>query len=125
WELWRGFDETCCRAANYVATHAYFIENTSEFFYIHDDVKLKIKDRENDPDGILNTSLVNTTYRLLSSKYKGEIPASILTQINSNVRKNFSAERKDYFTGKKSLRSYKRGMPIPISKKDIRNINKD
>ena len=124
WDKIRNWNEQCFRAANYVATHFYFQEKTNEFFYLHDDFKIKLADREKVAEGIFNTSPQNTTYRLLSDKYKGEMPASIFNQLNSVVRQSLNAEKKDYFSGKKSLRSYKRDMPIPFGKNDLRNITK-
>lgn len=124
WEKIRGFEETAFRAANFVSTHAYVQEKSSEFFYFHEDFRVKLSDREKDSEGVLNTSPQNTTYRMLSSKYKGEVPSDIFNQVNSVVRQTFNSEKKDYFIGNKSLRSYKRGMPIPCGKKTLRNIEK-
>lgn len=118
------WQEITFRAYNYTATHLYFLENTKEFFYLNDDFKLDLsKKSEAKPDGILNTSKQNTTYQLLSSKFKGgDIPTNILTSINSEVASTFSKERKEYFSGKRSLRTYKRNVPIPFSKTEMRNF---
>lgn len=117
------WQEITFRAYNYTASHLYFQENIKEFFYINDDVKLDLSKRtEEKPEGILNTSRTNTTYRLLSSKFKGDIPADILTNINSRLAKTFNAERKEYFSGKRSLRTYKRNVPIPFSKTSLIRI---
>lgn len=124
WERLRGLEESAFRMANYVSTHAYIQEKASEFTYFHEGYRDKLADRQKDPEGILNTSHQNTTYRMLSSKYKGEVPSDIYSQVNSIVRQTFKAESKEYFTGARSLRSYRRGMPIPFSKKSIRNIEK-
>lgn len=119
------WQEITFRAYNYTATHLYFLENTKEFFYLNDDFKLDLsKKSEAKPDGILNTSKQNTTYQLLSSKFKGDIPTNILTNINSEVTSTFSKERKEYFSGKRSLRTYKRNVPIPFSKTEMRNFEK-
>lgn len=125
WQTLRGYEDSAFRAANYVATHAFVQEKISEFSYFHDDIKMKLTDRKKDDNGIFNTSSQNTTYRMLSAKYKGKIPSSIYCQINSVVRQTMATDKKDYFTGAKSLRSYKKGMPIPIGKRDLRNLTKD
>ena len=124
WDTLRGFEETTFRAANYIATHSFVQEKIGEFSYFHDDIKLKLLNREKDESGIFNTSPQNTTYRMISLKYKGDVPSGIYNQVNSVVRKSFESEKKDLFTGKRSLRSYKRGMPIPFGKKDIRQLTK-
>ncbi|MCU7559115.1 hypothetical protein N4T42_02205 [Riemerella anatipestifer] len=56
---------------------------------------------------------------MLSSIYKGKIPTSILTSLNSQISSVFSKEKKDYFKGAKSLRNYKRNCPIPIETSKI------
>lgn len=117
------WQEITFRAYNYTATHLYFQENIKEFFYINDDFKLELAKRgENKPAGILNTSKQNSTYQLLSSKFKGDIPTDILSNINARLIGAFNSERKEYFSGKRSLRTYKRDVPIPFSKTSLINI---
>lgn len=118
------WQEITFRASNYIATHLYIQENLSEFLYFTEDFKLNLSNKidKNDQEGVLNTSRQNSTYRLISSKFLGQIPSSILTSLNQNVSKTFKAERKEYFSGKKSLRNYKRNSPIPFSSTDLRNF---
>lgn len=115
------WNEIVFRGYNYVSTHLYIQENLKEFFYMNDDFKLTLTNKvsEEVPNPPLKTSRQNTTYQLLSDKFKGDIPTSILTCLNQSVKLMFSSERKDYFAGKKSLRSYKRNVPIPIEVKGI------
>lgn len=117
------WNEIVFRSYNYVSTHLYIQENLKEFFYMNDDIKINLSHRENNEGipPILKTSRQNTTYQLLSSKFKGDIPTSILTALNQNVKRLFSAERKNYFAGSRSLRTYRRGVPIPFQSKDIKN----
>ncbi|MGJ1376371.1 hypothetical protein ACR79Q_09450 [Sphingobacterium multivorum] len=112
------------RGANMVITHQYVQENLKDLIYLQEDVKIKLADQAKDPEGVLNTSRMNTTYRLLSSYFKGRIPTDILSQINTALIKYFQADRLSYWKGEKSLRNYKKDMPIPFSGKQI-NLSKD
>lgn len=111
------------RGANMVTTHQYLQENIKELLYLHDDVKVKLADKAKDEEGILNTSRLNTTYRVLSKHFKGRIHTDILSNLNNLMTKNFNSDRQDYWKGEKSLRNYKKTMPIPFSGKLIKLRN--
>lgn len=119
------WNEIVFRSYNYVSTHLYIQENIREFFYMNDELKINLSHKigKNGEEPLLKTSKQNTTYQLLSSKFKGDIPSSILTCLNQNVKKNFSSESKEYFSGKRSLRTYKRDTPIPFSASDILDVS--
>lgn len=116
------WNEITFRAYNYVATHLYVQYSMGEFFYLQDDFKTKFVDRAKDEEGVLTTSKRNTTYQFLSQTYKGQIPSAILNGINNTIVSTFSKEQKEYFSGKRSLRTYKKGVPIPLPAQQIRNI---
>lgn len=102
------------RGANLVLTHQFVQENMKDLLYLQDDIKVKLANREKDPEGILKTSRMNTTYRLLSSYFKGRINTDILTSLNTAMIKAFNTDRLSYWKGEKSLRNYKKTMPIPF-----------
>lgn len=108
------------QAANLISTHKFCLENIKQFFYLTDETKVKIADVKKDEQGILTTSNMNATYQLCSSIYKSKIPMSIITSLNSQIVRTFNKEKKDYFTGKRSLRSYRNTIPIPIRTQDIK-----
>lgn len=114
------WEETVFRAANYISSHHYLQENVKDMIYYTEDVKKKLANIEKDADGILTTSKQNTTYQMLSNKFKGNIPMAILACLNAQVVSVYAKERKKYWLGECSLRTYKRGMPIPI---DPRNAS--
>ncbi len=105
----------CFRGANYIFTHQYLQDQLKEILYLTDAVKVKLADESKDEDGILNTSRMNTTYRLLSAHFKGEMPSDIFSNLNSTLIRLYNAERSAYWKGERSLRSYKRDIPIPFS----------
>lgn len=132
------WNEKIFRAANTASTHMYWQAQQREFFYLSNEANVLLSDssvpvediksektRKLVEDGairLFNTSQQNTTYRVLSEKLKGDVPSDIFANLNSQLAQTFAAESKDYFSGKRSLRSYKRNLPIPFSAKSIRNI---
>lgn len=110
------------KAANLSTTNLYLQDQIKELFYLHDDTKIKLADRLKDSDGVFKCSRQNTTYRVLSKKFKNELPASIFSSISQSVYKYYNSEKSDYFSGDRSLRNYKASMPIPFTAKSIHNI---
>lgn len=120
-----GWQHIVTKAANWIVTHHYVQENLKELLYLADGVKVKLADQQKDEEGILNTSRMNTTYRLLSGKFKGEIPMSIITALNNRIVSVFDKERSEYREGRRSLRTYRRDQPIPIVSTDIIRVAAD
>lgn len=112
----------CFRAANYIFTHLFIQHQLKELFYLRDDVKVKLADSAKDPNGILTTSQLNTTYRMLSARFKGDIPMHIITALSMTLAKHFNNEKQDYLKGEKSVRNYKRDIPIPFGIKDVAHL---
>lgn len=116
---WKKYQYIVRKASNLISSHAFIQDNITDFVYLTEDVKLKLADIEKDPSGILTTSKQNSTYQMLSNRFKGEIPMSIMTCLNSTISKTYSEEKMDVMVGKKSVRSYRNDVPIPISAKEI------
>jgi len=111
------------RGANLVMTHQFIQEQMKDLIYLTDDVKVKLADGKKDPEGILKTSRMNTTYQVLSRYFKGKLNSDIMSSLNKMLIGNFNAERKEYWKGEKSLRNYKKGMPIPFSGNRVKLSN--
>ncbi len=118
---WR---QICFKSANLIASHHFNQEQIRELFYLTDETKIKLTNVEKDEAGILNTSKQNTTYQLLSKRYKGEIPTAILTALNSQIVSAFNKEKKHYFVGDRSIRNYKSTIPIPVQANSFLDIKK-
>lgn len=110
----------CFRGANYIFTHYYLQDQIKEILYLTEDVKVKLVDVEKDEAGILNISRMSTTYRLLSSHFKGKMPSDIFSNLNKTLTTIYNTERTAYWKGEKSLRNYKRSIPIPFSAKQVK-----
>jgi hypothetical protein len=116
---WREYQHKVRKASNLISSHAFIQDNITDFVYLTEDIKLKLDNIEKDPSGILTTSKQNSTYQMLSNRFKGTIPMSIMGCLNSVISKTYSKEKMDVMMGKKSVRSYRNNVPIPVSSRDI------
>lgn len=103
------------RAANLIASHHYIQEMIQEFLYLSEKVQYKLMDEKKDLMGILNRSRNNTTYRLVSDRFKGEIPTNILSNLNRSLLASFNKEKYSYRTGERSLKNFRRDMAFPFA----------
>jgi len=113
------------KASNLVASHLFIQEQAQELIYFQDNVKLKLVKRQNDDIGMLNTSQCNSIYRLISQKFKNALPTAISGRLSYTVYQNFINEKQQYFLGEKSLRSYKRDIPVPFPPEALYDLNYD
>lgn len=118
---WRNI---CFKAANLISSHKYIQEQAKELIYFTEETKMKLADIQKDDKGMLNISQQSTTYRILSSTFKGEIPTNILASLNSQISSAFNKEKSKYFRGEISVRNYKKSIPIPFQSVSIRNLEK-
>ena len=105
----------CFKAANIIVTHLYCQEMIKEFFYLTEDIQYKLADQKKDENGILNRSRINTTYRVIADRFKGEIPMEILSNLNRNLESSFNKNKPKYWKGERSLKNFRRdiGFPFP------------
>ncbi|EHQ27036.1 transposase [Mucilaginibacter paludis] len=123
-ELLCQWQRTCRRAANLILSELYMQDRLKDMIYLTEDIKIKLTNVAKDPSGILRTSKKNSTYQMLSQKFKGEMPMSILSALNNNLCGTYQKERMGYNLGTRSLRNYKREIPMPIAAKDFRHFAK-
>ncbi len=103
------------RAANLIVSHHYIQEMVQEFLYLSEKVQYKLADEKKDPLGILNRSRNNTTYRLVSDRFKGEIPTDILSNLNRSLLLTFNKEKAAYWKGERSLKNFRKDMAFPFA----------
>lgn len=113
----------CFRAANLIVSHLYVQEMIKEFFYLSEGIKYKLADEKKDEDGILQRSRINTTYRVVSDRFKGEIPTNILSNLNRALISSFNQNRPEYWRGERSLKNFKRDMAFPFSLEGISGLS--
>ncbi|WP_291866477.1 hypothetical protein [Maribacter sp.] len=113
----------CFRAANLIVSHLYVQENIKEFFYLSEGIKYKLADEKKDELGILQRSRINTTYRVVSNRFKGEIPTNILSSLNNTLITSFKKNSQEYWKGERSLKNFRRDMAFPFSLEGISRLS--
>lgn len=115
----------CFRAANLIVSHLYVQEMIKDFFYLSEGIKYKLADEKKDEDGILQRSRINTTYRMVSDRFKGEIPTNILSSLNNTLITSFRTNSPKYWKGECSLKNFRRDMAFPFSLEGISKLSYD
>lgn len=125
WEKLYRYQNRCFRAANLIVSHLYVQEMIKDFFYLTEKIQYKLADANKDQLGIFTRSKTNTTARMVFDHFKGEVPTDILGSLNNTIQSTFSKNKADYWQGLKSLRNYKRDIPIPLPVKCISKMKYD
>ncbi|VXC44013.1 hypothetical protein [Chryseobacterium sp. 8AT] len=114
WEKLYRYQNRCYRAANLIVSHLYVQEMIKDFFYLTEEIQYKLADVNKDEMGIFTSSKTHTTARMVFDRFKGEVTADILGSLNHTIQSTFSKNRVDYWQGTKSLRNFKKDIPIPL-----------
>ncbi|MDQ0478158.1 hypothetical protein [Chryseobacterium sp. MDT2-18] len=125
WDKLYRYQNRCFRAANLIASHLYVQEMMKDFFYLTEEIQYKLADVNKNEMGMFNRSKTNTTARLVFDRFKGEIPTDILGSLNNTIQSTFSKNKVDYWQGLKSLRNFKKDIPIPLPVKCITKMRYD
>lgn len=123
-QLYR-YQNRCFRAANLIVSHLYVQEMIRDFFYLTEDIQYKLADVKKDETGIFTRSRISTTCRAVCDRFKGEIPTEILSSLNNTLQSAFSKYKKEYWQGTRSLRNFKRDIPIPFAPRCMSKIHYD
>lgn len=121
YKKWYGWQYIVRQGANQVSTHLYVQDQITSFVYLTEDIKVKLSNATKDPDGILNCTQRNSTYKLLSGLYKGKCPMGMLSGLSDVITKTYNKEKKDVRKGIRAVRFYKNNIPMPIRKADTAN----
>ena len=124
YDKWYKWQRIVHKAANFIVSHQYVQDQIKDFFYLTDGIKMKLADSAKNDDGMLMTSRDNTTYQLLSKHFKGECPMGMLSGLNTVITKTYKKESKDIWIGKRSVRSYRGNIPMPMRFADSSNWTK-
>ncbi|WP_268222967.1 hypothetical protein [Sinomicrobium oceani] len=113
----------CFKAANLIVSHLYVQEMIKDFFYLSEGIRYKLADEKKDEDGILQCSRINTTYRMMSDRFKGEIPMDILSCLNTSLIATFNKNKTEYWKGLRSLENFKRDMAFPFGSRCMSRLS--
>lgn len=122
WSQLRHWQHNCFRAANYIITHRFVQEQLKEMIYLDDQTKAKLADSSKDAAGIFNCSKQHTTYKLMAAYFKGDMPMHIISSLNAMLMNVYAKERSLYYKGERSLRSYRKDIPVPFKPEGIRRF---
>lgn len=115
----------CYKAANLIVSHLYVQEMIQEFFYLSENKKYKLVDEKKDDMGLFNRSRINCTYRMVSNRFKGQMPTNILTNLNSIILSSFKQNREEYWSGERSLHTYRKDMAFPFDMEGVCGLKFD
>lgn len=107
WEKLYRWQNIYCRAANLIMSHLYVQAMIRDFCYLSEGIMYKLADEKKDPNGMLKCSHSNSTYRMLSHRFKGEIPINILSYLNHELMSKYRKCYMEYFSGTRSLDNFK------------------
>ena len=79
--------------------------------------------KKKDEYGILQRSRINTTYRVVSNRFKGEIPTNILSSLNNTLITSFKNNSPEYWKGERSLKNFRRDMAFPFGLEGISGLS--
>ncbi|WP_313375630.1 hypothetical protein [Chishuiella sp.] len=113
----------CFRAANFIISHLYIQEMVKDFLYLSEGIKYKLVDEKKDKVGLLQRSRMNTTYRVVSDRFKGEIPTNILSCLNNRLHSSFNKDYQSYWKGESSVKNFKRDMALPFGLEGISGLS--
>jgi len=116
------WQDRCFRASNLLMTHLYMQIMMKDLLYLSEGVKYKLVDEKKDSEGILKCSHSNSTYRMLSNRFKGEIPCHILNHLNHELSSRFKKNYMDYVNGTRSLDNYKPNAGFLFGSEDLKHL---
>lgn len=119
------WQNACYKCANLIYTHQFLQEQIADMVYLAEGTKLKIADHHKNTSGMLVSSRTNSTYKVLTDKFKGKLPSNIYNNLNSQLVASFLKEKDAYATGERSLRNFKRSIAMPFSAECIRRLSEE
>lgn len=114
WEKLYRWQDIYCRASNLTMSHLYVQAMIKDFLYLTEGIKYKLADEKKDPNGMLQCSHSSSIYRMLSQRFKGEVPTKILNHANYELMNKFKKNYMDYVNGKRSLDNFKSNTVFPF-----------
>lgn len=128
------WQQQCFACANLTASHLHTVYASAQMVYYKEkakppedgfDDKAVYKMMTDHTASVLNVSPQGAMYQMLAAVMKTEhMPSAIMSCLATNVYKTFIKELPDLRMGKKSLRTYKEGMPIPFTAVSIINVSR-
>lgn len=117
-----GWQHTCYKCANLVYTHQFIQEQIKDMVYLTEGIRLKVADATKDPDGILTSSRTNSTYKVLTNQFKGQLPSNIYNNLNNILVGTFAQDKAHYHSGERTIKNFKKDIAMPFSGEAVRKL---
>jgi len=118
WKRIRQISNDTWRAANYIASGQYFNDMAMRHLYVRNKIDPKdmeaVGKAEESFRAVFGTKRQATTERDVKAKFP-ELPPAVTNPLNQLVVAGYRAEKPDMLMGNRSLRRYRRGIPIPTT----------
>lgn len=121
----RDYQYKSYRYANEIVNNAFFTDKLQAGLGANND-RLSAEELKNklyDAFG-KGASKMNFGYKFASEEFK-QLPSTIRASLNSIVFASYNEDKKEVLKGNKSIRNYKRNMPVPFMKTAITQIKQD
>ena len=110
-DRWR---RTSRAMANQVILHRLLQVHVADMIYLNEGTKAKLD--QNSENGLLNTSLRNSTYRLLKGN---DLPSDIISCVNARASRDYQVAAGEVAKGTRRIPFYKNNLPVPFSAASI------
>lgn len=71
---------------------------------------------------IFGCKTMSVPYKFSKQEFRDKLPSNIRVAVSNTINKLFDKEKRDVLCGKRSIRTYKNGMPVPFTAKSITNL---
>lgn len=122
WNILRDIDNKTYKAANKIIQSQYFNDYWVEI----------LKNRSKHKDAAVYEEIFKTTFgakRQATSerdlKDRFDLPSCITNTLNNKIVAEYKNDKKELYKGERSIRSYKKGYPIPVTKTSIKLKKED
>ena len=113
------------KAANYITTHLYLQDQVKEMIYLKEDIRVRLANYAKDENGVLNSSYQSSVYKILTKKFKGDIPMISLASLSNELVSVYRNERDEVFQGKRSIKNFRNDIPVKVPKQLIKSFDID
>ncbi|MDH6309473.1 hypothetical protein M2451_003845 [Dysgonomonas sp. PFB1-18] len=120
WDTLFSWQRNTFQLANLISSHRFIQDNLIRMIYLEEGVKRKLGDHAKDELGIFNCSNLHSTGKM--SQSFTDLPGDIRGSVNQYVSGYYNKEKEAYYTGDRSLRNYKKTLPVPFSARCIRKL---
>ena len=126
WRRIRQISNDVWKAANMIASGQYLNDQLVRHIYARRKIDPKdmsaIQQIEEEFKAFFGTKRQATTERDIKQAYPN-LPSCVTNRLNSDIVRSYGKEKSEMLSGNRSLRSYRKGLPVPIHKSYVSLFN--